>query len=110
ESRPIHRPLPRTSEQEHPPRTASDVFVDATGGPLGDTGNGIGAAWGDYDNDGDLDLYLSNAVGSNRMFRNDGSGSFTDVTSGALGGSGNGSGIAWGDYDNDGDLDLYLAN
>lgn len=81
-------------------------------------GSGIGlsslltesVAWGDYDNDGDEDLYLTND-GVNALFRNDGAGSFTDVT--AETGSGNaawGVGAAFGDLDNDGDLDLYVVN
>ncbi|MBE0565598.1 MAG: VCBS repeat-containing protein [Krumholzibacteria bacterium] len=87
-------------------------FADATGGtPLGDTGLGQGVAWGDYDNDGDLDLYLSNLITANRLFRNDGSGTFVDVAAGTpLADAANGTGVAWGDYDGDGDLDLYLAN
>src|SRR2546426_195955 len=86
-----HQPRSFSPERQTSPVTASDVFVDATSGPLGDTGNGIGVAWGDYDNDGDLDLYLSNAVGANKLFRNEGNGSFTDATSGPLGDTGNGS-------------------
>ena len=87
-------------------------FVDATGGtPLGDAGDGCGVAWGDYDNDGDLDLYLVNgSFQANKLFRNDGGGSFTDVTSPPLNDALFGMGAAWGDYDNDGDLDLYLVN
>jgi hypothetical protein len=87
-------------------------FTDATGGtPLGDAGYGVGVAWGDYDNDGDLDLYLSNGSSTaNKLFRNDGGGSFTDVTAPPLNDAGTGMGVAWGDYDNDGDLDLYLVN
>ena len=84
--------------------------MDATSGPLGDTGNGRGVAWGDYDNDGDLDLYLANSGQANQLFRNEGGGTFVDATSGPLGDTGNGRSVAWGDYDNDGDLDLYLAN
>ena len=87
-------------------------FTDATTGPLGDTGNGTGVAWGDYDNDGDLDLYLAKSGQANKLFRNDGAGTFVDVTSssGPVGNTGNGRGVAWGDYDNDGDIDLYLVN
>jgi len=75
-----------------------------------DAGNGRSVAWGDYDNDGDLDLYLAN-VGTSRLYRNDGDGTFTDASVAA--GTENGGfagGIGWGDYDNDGDLDLYVAN
>ena len=83
--------------------------TDATRGPLGDLGSGAAVAWGDYDNDGDLDLYLANAGQANKLFRNDG-GAFVDITGGPLGDDGNGRAVAWGDFDNDGDLDLYLAN
>ena len=68
------------------------------------------AAWGDYDNDGDEDLYLT-VDGPNHLFRNDGRGRFTDVTESAgVGNQGVSVGTAFGDLDNDGDLDLYVVN
>jgi len=68
------------------------------------------AAWGDYDNDGDEDLYLT-VDGPNHLFRNDGGGRFTDVTETAgVGNQGFSVGTAFGDLDNDGDLDLYVVN
>jgi hypothetical protein len=71
---------------------------------------GMGAAAADYDNDGDVDLYLT-AVGANRLFRNTGSGRFVDVTATAgVGDPGFSTGAAWFDYDADGRLDLYVAN
>ena len=71
---------------------------------------GYGAAWGDYDNDGDLDLYVA-YTGTNILYRNNGDGTFTDVAVEAgVDYHGNTYGVVWGDYDNDGDLDLYLAN
>jgi len=85
-------------------------FTDVTSNPLGDLGGGQGAAWGDYDNDGDLDLYLTNWSVGNKLFRNNGGGSFTNVTQGVLVGQPHGQCAAWGDYDNDGDLDLYVSN
>jgi len=87
-------------------------FVDATSGPLGDVDSGIGVAWGDFDNDGDLDLYLADAgtANNNNLLRNDGGGTFVDVTSVPLDNGGSGRTAVWGDYDNDGDLDLYLSN
>lgn len=70
---------------------------------------GLGAAWGDYDNDDDLDLYIT-AYGPNRLFRNDG-GAFVDVTSqAAVGDPSFSAGCAWMDYDADGHIDLYVAN
>jgi len=87
-------------------------FTDVTGvagvGLEGLTTESV--AWGDYDNDGDEDLYLTND-GPNRLFRNDGNDRFTDVTATARVGSAAFSvGAAFGDLDNDGDLDLYVVN
>jgi hypothetical protein len=71
---------------------------------------GLSAVFGDYDNDGDPDLYVGN-LGPNRFFENDGTGHFTDVTTSAgVGGDGISSSASWGDYDGDGLLDLYVAN
>ena len=72
---------------------------------------GMGCAIGDYDNDGDSDLYLT-AVGSNRLFRND-NGVFVDVTkSMRVAGPDDAysSSAGWCDFDNDGDLDLFVCN
>ncbi len=85
-------------------------FIDATTGPLGDGGDTYGAAWGDYDDDGDADIYLVNSGSANRLLSNDGDGAFTDVTAGPLGDTGHGRGASFADYDRDGDLDLYLCN
>ena len=66
-------------------------------------------AWGDYDNDGRLDLLLAGA-GNSQLWRNTGSG-FTNVTASAapsLSGVANSS-LAWGDYDGDGRLDFALS-
>jgi hypothetical protein len=68
------------------------------------------AAWEDYDNDGDPDLYVANDFGRNNLYRNDG-GKFTDVA-GALGVEDIGAGMsaAWRDFDGDGWVDLYVGN
>ncbi len=86
-------------------------FADVTAeAGVGDAGYGMGCAAGDYDNDGDLDLYVSN-YGPNALYRNVGDGTFVDVTAEAgVGDAGWGGGCAFADYDNDGDLDLYAAN
>ncbi len=72
---------------------------------------GMGAAVGDYNNDGHPDLYLTYLTGA-ALYRNNGDGTFTDATAEA--GVGNpdrwGTSAAFGDYDHDGFLDLYVAN
>ena len=113
-------------------------FVDvAAEAGVTDLGNGMGASWADYDNDGKLDLYVSNmhsysgsrvtnAPGlpggdevrtrarryakGNTLLRNTGGGRFVEVASTPV----TRAGWAWGnvafDYDNDGDQDLYVVN
>ncbi len=82
--------------------------TDAAG--VGDRGWGYGVAVGDYDNDGDPDLFVTNQ-GANVLYRNDGDGSFTDVTAEAgVGPSPWSTSAAFVDIDGDGDLDLYVAN
>ncbi len=72
---------------------------------------GQGVAVGDYDNDGDRDLYVT-SIGRGYLFRNDGKGHFDDVTTAASAKGPNGwlSGAAFLDIDNDGDLDLFIGN
>ena len=71
----------------------------------------VGAAFGDFDGDGDPDLYVTSYRGGNRLFANRGDGSFDDVTQQAgVGYSGHSNGATWFDCDNDGDLDLYVCN
>jgi enediyne biosynthesis protein E4 len=68
----------------------------------------FGSSWADYDNDGDLDVYICGF--NSLLYRNDGSG-FAKITAGNIGRSGiTGFGCAWGDYDNDGNVDLIVAN
>ncbi len=77
---------------------------------------GLGVVWGDYDNDGDSDIYVANDQTPNFLFRNQGDGAFEEVGahSGAAysdDGVAQGSmGVEFGDYDHDGFLDLFLSN
>ena len=106
-----------TRSPEHPPTNAlyrnngDGTFTDVTHTVgVGDTGYGTGCTVGDYDNDGDLDLYVTN-FGPDVLYRNNGDGTFTDVTTRA-----NVQNLQWGtscafsDVNGDSFLDLYVAN
>jgi tetratricopeptide (TPR) repeat protein len=73
-------------------------------------GWGMGVAWGDYDNDGNIDLVLT-AYGRNVLYHNNGNGTFTDRSrvSGVGAPVGFWTGASWGDYNRDGFLDLYIT-
>jgi hypothetical protein len=72
---------------------------------------GMGGCAADYDNDGWIDVYLTN-VGPNTLFRNTGGKAFADVTrtAGVAGAPGFSSSCAWSDVDRDGDVDLFVVN
>ncbi len=70
----------------------------------------LASTWEDFDNDGDLDLYVANDFGRNNLYRNDG-GRFVDIAQAAgVEDIGPGMAASWGDYNNDGLADLYVSN
>jgi hypothetical protein len=87
------------------------TFTDVTDrAGVGNIGWGMGAAVGDYNNDGYDDLYVT-CLGQNHLLRNNGGGTFTDVTAKAgVGDPRWSTGAAFFDYDNDGKLDLFVSN
>lgn len=86
-------------------------FVDVTeSAGVGDASHSLGATVGDFDNDGDADLYVSN-YGPKVFYRNNGDGTFSTIPDGP--GTSDkfvGAGVSFLDIDADGDLDLYVAN
>lgn len=91
----------------------SGRFADVTAGSGLDVSlYGMGVAFGDYDNDGRVDVFVT-AVGENFLFRNLGQGKFENVTASAgVAGEKNewSTAAAWFDLENDGDLDLFVGN
>jgi hypothetical protein len=92
-------------------------FARVTSGDIAtDSAHSFNCAWGDYDNDGYLDLvvptggYISG--GTNFLYHNNGDGTFTKMTSNTVGSIASDvaafSGCTWGDYDNDGFIDLFV--
>lgn len=87
----------------------SDV-TDAVGLNQKNQRHSLAAAWEDYDNDGDPDLYVANDYGANCLYVNQ-NGRFEERAnpSGVVD-FGSGMSVSWGDYDRDGNMDLYVAN
>ncbi|MYJ75498.1 MAG: CRTAC1 family protein [Gammaproteobacteria bacterium] len=86
------------------------AFEARDGHGAGDRGYGLGVAAGDYDNDGDVDLYVTN-YGPNVLLQNDGRGNFEDVTQASgVGDPGYSTAATFADLDADDDLDLFVVN
>jgi predicted nucleotidyltransferase len=99
-----------SSEFSNEVNVTTSLFIEQTGISLTGVYNSS-VAWGDYDNDGDLDILLTGQAGSasiSKIYRNEGNNTFTEQTGISLTGVSSGS-VAWGDYDNDGDLDILLT-
>ena len=90
--------------------TGNGTFELATNTGLESTAYGIGTTVGDYDNDGRVDVYVTN-IGGNQLFRNSGDASFAEVSELAnVANKGFSTAACFGDFDADGDLDLFVVN
>lgn len=101
---------PRTTHKLYR-NNRNGTFADVTAGSGLDVEMyGMGAAAGDYDNDGRDDVYIT-ALEGDRLFHNEGNGKFRDVTKASgISNTGFGTSAAWFDYDRDGKIDLAVAN
>src|SRR4051812_10408549 len=87
------------------------TFTRTTTGAIAEKpGNSQGGMWGDYDNDGLPDLFVTHPNEVNLLYHNLGNGVFSIITNGAIVGDFGTQGTSWGDYDNDGYLDMFVAN
>lgn len=83
----------------------ANTIVSAEGG------KSVGSCWGDIDNDGDLDLFVTNSNSTtNFLYKNSGNGTFEKITNSFVNQGGSSHGCSFADIDNDGDLDLFVTN
>jgi PKD repeat protein len=92
-----------------------NTFTRILTGPLVNDGSlSTSSTWADYDNDGDLDVFLcvgGSSNNNNKLYRNDGGGTFTEIITGDIVSDGGATNSAsWADYDNDGYVDLIVSN
>lgn len=74
-------------------------------------GKSVGSCWGDIDNDGDLDLFVTNSNSTvNFLYKNLGNGNFEKISNSIVNQGGSSHGCSFADIDNDGDLDLFVTN
>ena len=98
----------------HPNRlylnNGTGTFTDVAGlAGVADVNGNSGAAWLDFDEDGDPDIYVSSSA-DNKLYRNDGNNTFTNIAAAAgVAATTNNPSVSWGDYDGDGDADLFLS-
>jgi hypothetical protein len=111
-------PLPFHDANNGPPNhllrnDGEEGFTDVTreaGLNVNNARFSMASSWSDYDNDGDVDLYVANDFGRNNLYRNDG-GRFVDVAAEVgVEDQAAGMGVSWSDIDLDGDMDLHVAN
>jgi hypothetical protein len=81
-----------------------------SGQPITDQIIGNANSWADFDNDGDLDVFITSA--NSFLYRNDGGGNFTQITEGTIGDgfANRGWGCAWADFNNDGNVDIAITH
>ena len=87
-------------------------FQRVTPNPITFPGSSIGNSWADFDNDGNIDLFITgDSPRGSFLYKNNGNGTFSKITSGAIGDSLGNSGwaCAWGDYNKDGYTDLIIT-
>ena len=91
------------------PRYYVKMTAAEVGSIVSDAGAWLGNTWGDFDNDGDIDCFITNDAGFSRYYSNNGSGFFSRIDTLAVNINGQTYGTTLADYDSDGDLDMFIA-